>query len=237
MDFLFTVYENVIKMITKYRKMQLLTSQLSKEDFEKNIQADKYVIINAKYPIESKSDDISVFYVLHHNEVITRKAPEFKKIINKVSKDVKNIYFISSKELSPHVYKTMISASQIFNIKIYPHKIFAFELPTHDLCSKHEIMNDDEVERLLLDFNLRSKYSLPRIIVGDTRSDPQCAWIGATPGDVIRITRHTTSGESIMYRVVRSQSNKTISSTIPGYKGPYYSRSKIKISNKEEKKE
>lgn len=233
MDFLFTVYENVIKMITKYRKMELIDPQLSKDDFEKNIQVNKYIIVNARYLKESKINDISSFYILHHNEMITRKAPEFKKILDKISNNIKNIYFISSKELSPHVYKIVISRSHQFNIKIYPHKIFAFELPMHDLCSRHEIMDEKDIAQLLLDLNLRSKYSLPRIIVGITKSDPQCAWIGAMPDDVIRITRNTTNGESIMYRVVRNNTNKT-TSTLNTHKKSFL-QSKIKLSNNEKK--
>ena len=83
-------------------------------------------------------------------------------------------------------------------------KIFAMEIPKHVLCSKHEIMNHGDVTTLVHDLGLISVLNLPKIKM----DDPQCIWIGAKPGNVVKITSH--GGKCIRYRVVMGNLDKKI---------------------------
>ncbi len=229
MDYLYRVYTNVIKMITQenYRNMDLIDPQLSQKDFENKIQIDRYIIINVKSSktVESK-ENIESFYLVHHRESFTRKVPEFKKIVNKVAKNIRNIYFVSDKGFSPHVSKLILSMRIHFNIRLYDYGIFSYEIPKNVLCSKHEIMKEEEIKQLEIDHNLVSRLELAKI----RENDPQCIWIGAKVADTIRITRNNMSGESLNYRIViGATATKVVSSSIPVYLGPNYARPKITI--------
>jgi DNA-directed RNA polymerase subunit H len=68
----------------------------------------------------------------------------------------------------------------------------------HVLVPQHEVLKEEEVEKLLRAYNI-SKENLPRIIV----DDPVVKAIGAKEGDVIKIIRNSpTAGKSVVYRLV-----------------------------------
>ncbi|MEM2934864.1 MAG: DNA-directed RNA polymerase subunit H [Candidatus Thermoplasmatota archaeon] len=68
----------------------------------------------------------------------------------------------------------------------------------HILVPQHEVLKEEEVEKLLKAYNI-SKENLPRIIV----DDPVVKAIGAKEGDVIKIIRNSpTAGKSVVYRLV-----------------------------------
>jgi len=201
------MYGNIIKMITQphYRDLDLVDPQLSLKDFETEMQNDRYIKIIAK-----KSEDVSVFYLLHYNSDIVRKFQEFKKILNKIPKDAKWIYFISNRAFSSQNYRLVISLRKSLNISLIDHEIFAFESPTHILVPEHKIMKKEEIKDLFENLSLISEIVLPKIL----DSDAQCVWIGARPLDIIQITRNTISGESTVYKLVVGATSKKITSEL-----------------------
>ncbi len=73
-----------------------------------------------------------------------------------------------------------------------------FNLFEHELIPKHEILTGTEVKDLLERFHIKP-YQLPYI----KASDPAVKWIGAKPGDILKITRKSlTAGESLIYKYV-----------------------------------
>ena len=73
-----------------------------------------------------------------------------------------------------------------------------FSLLDHELVPKHEIMSEGELKSVLGKFSIE-KEQLPKIKV----QDPVCKEIGATLGDVVKITRKSqTAGEADYYRLV-----------------------------------
>lgn len=82
-----------------------------------------------------------------------------------------------------------------------------FKVEEHILVPQHEILKDDEVEKILAKYNIK-KEQLPKILV----SDPCAMVLGAKPGQVLKITRRRLreetsfspciAGVSITYRVV-----------------------------------
>lgn len=68
----------------------------------------------------------------------------------------------------------------------------------HVMVPNHEILDDNEVEKVLAEYNIE-KEQLPKIFV----SDPSAVSIKAEIGNVIRITRQSpTAGHSVYYRMV-----------------------------------
>ena len=71
-------------------------------------------------------------------------------------------------------------------------------VPDHIYVPKHEIMTKKEAEEVLARFNCQPT-ELPLILV----SDPAIIGLGIKPGDMIRITRKSsTAGDGIYYRYV-----------------------------------
>ena len=71
-------------------------------------------------------------------------------------------------------------------------------VPDHIYVPKHEIMTKKEAEKVLEKFNCKPT-ELPLIFV----TDPAILGLGVKPGDMIKITRKSsTAGESLYYRYV-----------------------------------
>jgi DNA-directed RNA polymerase subunit H len=69
-------------------------------------------------------------------------------------------------------------------------------VPDHVYVPKHEIMTKKEAEEVLKKFNCKPT-EMPLIF----SNDPAIIGLGVKPGDMIKITRNSsTAGESIYYR-------------------------------------
>lgn len=78
--------------------------------------------------------------------------------------------------------------------RIFP----SFNIFDHTLVPKHEIMTQEEKQKLLDEYRVHP-YQLPRI----KASDPAAKAIGARPGDIVRIMRDSpTAGKYTAYRYV-----------------------------------
>jgi len=84
-------------------------------------------------------------------------------------------------------------------IELLPKTFPAFDLFEHALVPKHEILEEEEKQKLLTQYRVQP-YQLPQI----SSSDPAAKAIGAKPGDILRIIRDKspTAGEHIAYRYV-----------------------------------
>lgn len=83
-------------------------------------------------------------------------------------------------------------------IELIPRIFPAFDIFTHELVPKHEILPPDEREGLLTKYRVQP-YQLPKI----RTTDPAVKAIGAKAGDVLKIIRESeTSGKYIAYRYV-----------------------------------
>ena len=74
----------------------------------------------------------------------------------------------------------------------------SYNLFTHTLVPKHELLSKKEAEELMHAFHIRP-HQLPYIKTGD----PAAVSLGAKMGDILRITRRSaTAGEVVVYRYV-----------------------------------
>lgn len=71
------------------------------------------------------------------------------------------------------------------------------DIARHALVPRHTVMPVEEVEALVKSLMIKSKLQLPSIL----ESDAMARYIGARPGDVVRIERKSpTAGETLFYR-------------------------------------
>jgi len=84
------------------------------------------------------------------------------------------------------------------NVELLPKSFPVFDIFEHALVPYHEILNEKEKKELLSQYKVQP-YQMPQIKSGD----PAVKAIGAEPGDVLKITRKsTTAGEHVTYRYV-----------------------------------
>ena len=73
-----------------------------------------------------------------------------------------------------------------------------FDIFTHDLVPEHIICPEEELKELLEKYHIKRRH-LPKIFA----SDPAVKAVGAKPGQVVKIFRHSVvAGKSIAYRLV-----------------------------------
>jgi DNA-directed RNA polymerase subunit H len=83
-------------------------------------------------------------------------------------------------------------------VELLPKSFPVFDIFEHALVPFHEILTEKEKNQLLTQFKVKP-YQMPQIRSGD----PAVKVIGAKPGDVLKITRKSsTAGEHVTYRYV-----------------------------------
>jgi DNA-directed RNA polymerase subunit H (RpoH/RPB5) len=83
-------------------------------------------------------------------------------------------------------------------IELIPRIFPVFNIFNHKLVPRHEILKQDEREKLLAQYRV-PPYQLPRI----KTSDPAVKAIGARAGDIVKIMRNSaTAGKYVAYRYV-----------------------------------
>jgi DNA-directed RNA polymerase subunit H (RpoH/RPB5) len=84
------------------------------------------------------------------------------------------------------------------NIELIPRIFPSFNIFSHVLVPRHEIVTAEDKEKLLNEYRVQP-YQVPRL----KASDPGAKAIGAKPGDVVRIIRDSpTAGKYTSYRYV-----------------------------------
>ncbi len=98
--------------------------------------------------------------------------------------------------------ETLAEKLKLDDVRKYYSEIFGtekFNILEHDLVPPHRILLEEEKEELKKKYRLSSFKQLPRVKV----SDPSVIAIGGVIGDVIEITRKSsTAGEIKYYRLV-----------------------------------
>jgi len=83
-------------------------------------------------------------------------------------------------------------------IELIPRIFPSFNIFSHVLVPKHEIVAPEDRDKLLNEYRVQP-YQLPRL----NASDPGAKAIGAKPGDIVRVIRDSpTAGKYISYRYV-----------------------------------
>ncbi len=120
-------------------------------------------------------------------------------VINKLQKVMKDQQIENSIVVSEGRYTHAVKAgAPKHRIELLPKTFPAFDIFEHELVPKHEILTDAEKQQVLTQYRVHP-YQLPQI----SSSDPAAKAIGARPGDILKITRKSsTAGKHEAYRYV-----------------------------------
>ena len=198
----FKIYQNICIFAEQWRKFTKLGESYDREEFQRQLQYNRY--IHMKYFNEKSNRNIIILF-LPVGSKIGNKSPELKKILSSIM-DVSDIIIISENVLNSHLMRA-IDTFKKFRIKTYVHDNFSIIIPESPLCSKHVILTQDEANKVIVNDLYCKFHNLPKIDV----DDPQCIWIGAELGDIIKVTSNSdVSGKYIHYRLVVSNKSKNI---------------------------
>jgi len=168
-------------MLSRRRKGSTKVEPLTMKDIE-NLNAykvgDMLVLFSQKNSVIEK--DVQKFIAIAADNDFTNGL-----IVVSLSPPSENVLKFVKSQAKNHL--------QFFHI----HQL-QFDITTHRLAMPHRILNEDEKVEVFKKFNIMNpEEQLPWI----DSQDPMVKWIGAIPGDVIEIERHSDSvGKSLYYR-------------------------------------
>lgn len=225
---MYSIYEHLHIFASKYRKYDIKTDKLDINTFKKKIQLEQYVTIEVeqtnipKYYVTCQSEDarasenatkhmITIALISPDSKYI-KSASECRTILIKLTKNdhdymkaindhiiQRSLFMITRDDIKGLISKTKSIVAWVNTIENYQHMTFIMEIPRGPHCSKHEILTEEEVKQELVANFIDCTEHIP--LIAD--SDPQCIWIGAKPGNIVRIIRcSSNSGYSIEYRKV-----------------------------------
>lgn len=200
------VYNNLYAL-TKWRNIRADTPY-DLGEFKKNMAARDYVVITGKRDVEINGvfTPTNVVIVLFNEDSVKgSKTADFKKVLVDVAKTISDdnceIMTVTPQPLNTHLKKALdaFMRDHPWYVEAHSYSKFIIEFPLHEIMDKHEIVPHDELEKLL--FVLKTdKSKFPKIHAYDTG----VVWIGARPGQVVRIHRSSeTAGIAIAYRLVK----------------------------------
>ena len=203
MEILFEKYMNIQKFITDYRKYKLDGEFLDYNVFKKTIQIEQYIYHKC---IDTIRGRLVYIYIFRENSKYIKTTQQFKRLIDKLPEEPADVIIISKNELNVYINKAL---SKYPHLKIYNylHKFFAIEIANGPLCSRHSILDNNEVRALCSQELIIHPLSLPSISI----NDPQNIWIGGELGQIIKIESISEiTGRTIRYRIVSPDSGKMI---------------------------
>ena len=125
------------------------------------------------------------------------KWPDLKKSLEDKPENY-NLHILVVKEKLTLNNVKYVNSVGISNLQIFDIKELQFNISTHKLVPKHELITDPaEVESIIKQYSLKTKYQLPLIM----KTDAMAKYLNLKSGDIVKITRVSeTSGMYITYR-------------------------------------
>lgn len=205
---LYTVYINTRKLL-QYRGYTLDENQPLDESTFSNL-----INRNDFYKLSSKGKEIqNLTIIFNYNSKHLIKPEILRKFLVKLLKDhhkvnslvlIKSpehsIYSIDTEQWSTFMTKQLKKIGDDIYVERSDYSRLIICLPEHILYQKHEIITEKQLEEEYLDFNTLSKNQLPEL----AKDDAAVFWIGARPGDIVKIHRFTETGGLIyVYKIVK----------------------------------
>lgn len=199
---LYTYYKNIIMMLSdpEYRGYTLETPTTDETTFLKKFSVNNHALIRCQSPL-------GVVYAILFSSAAEKKK-SFQKEIEPLLRDSPaQLIVIGRDDVSTHITNYMgdlYAAHPGVRIEYIGHSKFVIDPFKHTLTPKHSIATAEQLEAANI---FPADYQkLPRIL----STDVACVYIGAIPGQVVRIERMSnTAGKIIVYRIcVRAAGQK-----------------------------
>jgi DNA-directed RNA polymerase subunit H (RpoH/RPB5) len=182
---IFRIYNNVLVFASKYRKWKIVSKQIESEsDCVKLIDKLGYIMI------ECIDGTKRSFIMILSTESPYLKTKEFSRVPTMISKKPKekiDLYIITENPVTTHIIKKMSTFKVEHKIKCYnyQHAIFLQIMPEakNQIIPEFTLYRGDDIQKVL-DENLLQGISQCGVI---RHNDTQMIWIGARPGDLIKI--------------------------------------------------
>ena len=154
-------------------------------------------------PVNMELENVTSYTI---GDVLTIFSQKNNVLVNDIVKFIKaaeeggytnGVIVISLSPPSANVLKFVKSQAKN-HLQFFHIRQLQFDITTHRLAMPHRILNEDEKTEVFKKYNIiKAEDQLPWI----DSQDPMVKWIGAIPGDVIEIERHSdTVGKSMYYR-------------------------------------
>jgi DNA-directed RNA polymerase subunit H (RpoH/RPB5) len=197
---IYNIYDNVHKYlgVINYEPVDTKdNAHMEKKEFMKNMQFHGYVKIKAT----NADGKVLYAFILRKGSDTGRKTAKFMNILNSIKEKEATLVVFSDIGIGEHIKKFMKTkyTKKKIVLKDYLFKHFKTSPRDNVLVPKHRLCSDEEAEVIKKDNMIKSNSQFPRI----SPSDAQVIWLGAVPGQVIEITRHTDVGVEMYYRVVK----------------------------------
>lgn len=195
------VYQNLKKLL-EYRRIKSSYTFIGGPEFTRAILADEYIVIGGvqERPNGYKPKKIAIVLIGPGSDYANTLA-KFRKMFNAVyTDDLDIMLLITESGVSTYIKKTLMSEftknRNDFIIRDYPYAMFTLVVPEHVQVPEHTFASTEEIS----DISHGSHASLRRLQkIMD--NDPMAVWIGAEPGDLIKIVRPSeASGITLVYR-------------------------------------
>ncbi len=191
------VIQNETDFIQKSRIKKIIVIKIDGED--KDMKKDK------DDKDMKKNKEGFVFMILKDKEL---KSQEFQKIVMKYIKNKPNVEIIIVGPTDMPLFLRKMTNYKFLYVENQKVSCVPYE---NVIVSKHEILTEEEIRREE-EFQGKNRIYFPKLLMDDT----MVLWIGAEPGDVVKITSPSESSLlRIVYRyVVARKASSPIGSTI-----------------------
>lgn len=214
---MFNIYQNLHIFAEKYRGYQILSDKLDQNELRKKMQVEQYVTIEVEEPVVTSTaiptatpaaKHLITIALINVGSKYIKTTTDIRSLMFQLTKNDnikeihehrlnRSIFLITKDDVRNLVAKTKNNISKV-NVENYLHIHFKMEIPKGPHCSKHVIMKpqelQDEIQANFIDIN-----HIPLI----SDSDPQCIWIGAKTGNIVKIVRYSiNAGLATEYRKV-----------------------------------
>jgi len=170
---------------------------LSYQDFSNRLEENQINITASHRSSELKT--VYVSYVLESKSFSKKDLVNLKAYIDETfpTKEMSVIVIVQEKP-TPQIAKE-IQSDEFKSYEIFLTKNLMFNITHHTLVPKHIILNEEEIEKVLEEFQ-STRSQLPKLSL----NDPVAKYYGMKTGDVCKIIRHSPmTGESFYYRIVK----------------------------------
>ena len=197
------VYLNIFEYLKGIR-YEPETKELSRQEFEKYSQFNRYIKIKTTH----EENGIMYLFLLLDTTNNSDVAKSFGKkktesysfdgMLNTITETKANVMFICKDSVIQQIKKAVTKyKKKEITLKTMSMSRFMLNVRNHILVPEHILCTEEEKESILDELQITSGM-LPKIKI----TDAQVEWLNAKVGDVIKILRNDPTGRSIYYRVV-----------------------------------
>lgn len=182
----YTCYSYMRVCAEKYRHMRILQAPMAEAEFSALINSAGYVMFTSQREKHRYlPDSLCIWVIIGESSVVAKESKAFQTMWSAVNPpEGANIVLVSSTAFRSNITSVVESKrakmpSQY--IECVLKHVFMFEVPLHSANNPHTIAEQAEIEMY------KERTCTDAIFKRILPTDPQVVWIGARPGDIIRI--------------------------------------------------